>query len=545
MNNDILILNKKQEILLKTLFLFSCPFLTILFSNRYSDRDILIGAFGSLVVAIFLSIKYLKNIKINRKIALISMIVALFTNGILMNFGKENIDLMHTLFENIFSISIKHVDLRKILATLAIPGMVVFIYLFFVKIIPKVVDFIKSMTSIEKKYFKIILWIGAISAIGISCITTVFTKPYDKNGLQIYDVIYTSDTGVLTYENAYFNVSFIENDIRQPLFGFFALPFAIVAKIASPLLYFVPTNFAYETILVFIQFALLAIITIMLGRMMNISEKDKVYLYLFFWLSFPYLLFSLVLEQYVIGLFYLILTLYLYSQDKLKINYLYVSAVGTMLTSGIIFPVITKFKNIKQWITDILKCFFAFMSAMTLSGQLPQILTAPQTIKSLTTTFAGTVGWHEKIYQFFNFVKSTLFAPLGHTEIRLGHPSYFLNPVLNISILGILLFGITIISFIINRKEKMTKISFSWVLFSILILLIIGWGTSENGLILYSLYFSWAYICLYFLFIRKTLKNNGIFKIVILVLLIIMLIYNVQELINIIRFGVKYYGIVG
>ena len=35
----------------------------------------------------------------------------------------------------------------------------------------------------------------------------------------------------------------------------------------------------------------------------------------------------------------------------------------------------------------------------------------------------------------------------------------------------------------------MAKISFGWVLFSAIILLFIGWGTAENGLILYSLYF--------------------------------------------------------
>lgn len=33
-----------------------------------------------------------------------------------------------------------------------------------------------------------------------------------------------------------------------------------------------------------------------------------------------------------------------------------------------------------------------------------------------------------------------------------------------------------------------------WIGFSVFLLVILGWGTFENGLILYALYFAWAYI---------------------------------------------------
>ena len=40
------------------------------------------------------------------------------------------------------------------------------------------------------------------------------------------------------------------------------------------------------------------------------------------------------------------------------VNYAYIGATGTLITSGILFPLITKFKNVKQYPKDILKCLF-------------------------------------------------------------------------------------------------------------------------------------------------------------------------------------------
>ena len=87
----------------------------------------------------------------------------------------------------------------------------------------------------------------------------------------------------------------------------------------------------------------------------------------------------------------------------------------------------------------------------------------------------------------------------------------------------------------------MAKISFLWVLFSILVLVLIGWGQPENGLILYGLYFAWAYLILYFMFWKKILKNIKLFKIVMSFSIILMLIFNVIELLKILSFAIKVY----
>jgi len=78
--------------------------------------------------------------------------------------------------------------------------------------------------------------------------------------------------------------------------------------------------------------------------------------------------------------------------------------------------------------------------------------------------------------------------------------------VLNIT--GVLVFGITILSFILNRKDIFSRLCFIWVIFSFVLLCILGWGTVENGLLLYSFYFLWAFICLIYKLFEKLLEKH-------------------------------------
>ena len=42
------------------------------------------------------------------------------------------------------------------------------------------------------------------------------------------------------------------------------------------------------------------------------------------------------------------------------------------------------------------------------------------------------------------------------------------------------------------------KIAGAWAGFSVVLLLAVGWGAPENGMILYTLYFGWAFLVLLF-----------------------------------------------
>ena len=108
-------------------------------------------------------------------------------------------------------------------------------------------------------------------------------------------------------------------------------------------------------------------------------------------------------------------------------------------------------------------------------------------------------------------------------------------------IIGIFILLIVIVGYILNRKNKFANFCMLWVIFSAILLLFIGWGTLENGLILYSLYFAFAYLSLFYLFFRCVIKNDKIFGIFMLLLCLIILTCNIQELINIFSFAIKNY----
>ena len=332
---------------------------------------------------------------------------------------------------------------------------------------------------------------GGIIVLLLAFNTNMFYRPTYDNQIVNGDVMYTSDSGVLVYYDAFTNFRMEENDIRQPLFGLCAYPFGLLARFISQFLFFLP-SYSYELTMVFIQIVLVAITLIMLARIIKLEEKNKIYFYLLFLFSFSYFIFSIVVEQYVIGLFYLTLTLYLYFTSK-KINYAFIGATGTLLTSGVLFPLVTKFKNCKQWIKDLLWCAVIFFVVMTLSGQLVQVPYIGQTLKRLSR-FTGDISFIEKMYQFTHFVKGIFIAPLGEIVFFEDIPRYHLQTFTNYSVVGIILLVVLFISFLLNRKDKCSVIAFLWVLFSFIILVLVGWGTAENGLILYSLYFAWAYI---------------------------------------------------
>lgn len=118
-----------------------------------------------------------------------------------------------------------------------------------------------------------------------------------------------------------------------------------------------------------------------------------------------------------------------------------------------------------------------------------------------------------------------------------------MDNIYNISKFGILILIICLISLVLNRKNKQIKVLLGWILYSFLILVILGWGTSENGLNLYSLYFGWPFVVLIYMFLNKVFKNSDFLNIVIYIITICLLVINVLGFLNIVNFGLAYYSI--
>ena len=112
----------------------------------------------------------------------------------------------------------------------------------------------------------------------------------------------------------------------------------------------------------------------------------------------------------------------------------------------------------------------------------------------------------------------------------------------NVNIFGIAVLIIVFLGFILNKKDSFSKICFAWVLFSIVLLVIFGYGAFENGFILYAYYFSWAFVCLLFKFFETVLQKWPKVKNTIYVLAIIpVAVINFYGIYQLIEFGLQYY----
>ena len=536
-------INSIQMLLIKVILIVSCPFLTLLLSNTNETNImyILIGVSLSFGVAGLIIRKSRMDNEISLKKLLLYLLISCHFIGSVSIYSTQSMLMIQEMLKNTFSFNADLNTITRFVSIMSLPIVVFFVKWFFDNVVSKIVYFFKNMTKTEKMFLYVITIVASIFSILIIYKTNAFSRPTYGNFIIDYDVIYTSDTGELLKNDVYTNVSFIENDIRQPLFGVFSLPFSVLARFISQFCFFCKSGYEYETVMTIIQYVLLSISIILLARLLKVKENKKPFFYIFFAFSFSYFFFSLLLEQYVISLFYLILAIYYYFENSQKTNYLYVGAVGTLITSGIIFPLITKYKSIKQWLISTFKCFALFAGTFIISGQIPQIFFTKNRFNFLFNSFAGKVTFIQKVYQYTAFIKGLFLPNSGTTIWKNNIPRYQLCEYNSIEWIGVAVLVLCVISFILNRKNKMAWISMAWITFSIIILVFIGWGTYENGLVLYSLYFSWAFLILIYLLIDKIFKNRIVFYTLITSLCIFMVVENILEFINIFKFAIKYY----
>ncbi len=528
----------KNEIIFKIIFCISLPFLTFMLSERANSEELIVGVILSFLIGFIFCIKTFKDMfrDYDIKVLIASSIISLFVEKSFLLYVPNAKMRLAKFTLDFFNISINDNKIILFLVLLTLPALIEIIYIFIKKIGTKAIKGFNQMDRVGKKLILTVTLLGFIFTYILYGSSLVFFNPY-----ALYDVIYTSDNGLLFNENVYMNFNMSENDIRQPLFGVFAMPFAVIAYILGELFFFIPNG--YAIFLNTIQIFVLACTIYMITKMLNLDKNNKIMFLAFTFSTYPMIIFSFVMEQYIFAFFYLILTIYIYHFKLLKTNYAYVGAMGTLITSGILFPLTSKYDKFKNWIKNIFKCFIAFMVVAILTGQFTTIVNGFSSIGTLLNKFSGEkLEFLDKLKQFLYFVQSIFIAPRGRSLLYGGViPLYHLYKVDFISVIGIIILVLCAISFIKNRTNKLSFISFLWIIFSFIILCLFGWGTQENGLILYSLYFSWAYLVLIYQLIGNLIKNKELKVIVIVSICVLLLCYNIPEFLRIVAFGVFYY----
>ncbi|MDR0293636.1 MAG: hypothetical protein LBH95_05730 [Oscillospiraceae bacterium] len=426
------------------------------------------------------------------------------------------------------------------LAGIALPAVFVFTHFFTVRAFSFAKTWFSRADRAEKAFLAVCAPLFcAVLAVTFS-VTGVFYAPR-PGGSAVYDVVYTTDSSVLMDTNTYQSVNAKENDIRHPLFGLFAMPFGLAAGAVSKLLFFVPN--AYPIVIGMIQVVPLLCGFVMLGRLLRLTGLFKILYLALSAASFPALLYTLAMERYTFTFFWLVLLIYLYAEKSGGRDWAFIAAAGATLTGGVLFPLLTDAKTLRGKARETGRCALRFFAVAALFGQLPLFLNAVPSLRGLARFTGVTLPFSGRLLQFLGFIAACFAAPRAGLDTgTFWYPSWQAEPSAPANVFGAVMLSAAALGFILNRKERFARICAGWAAFSFIILCIVGWGTAENGLVLYTLYFSWAYLSLVFMFAEKALARwKPVRGAVYAAAAAVMLGVNLPGLYQIIRFGVQYY----
>lgn len=361
-----------------------------------------------------------------------------------------------------------------------------------------------------------------------------------------YDIIYTSDSPSLVKGNVYLSLTHPENDLRQPLFAVFSAPFLGIPYLIGRI--FNVSSSVQAMLINIAQLTLLFLANYMLAKMMKLTNAKRICFMILNCSTYTYLLFILMMEQYIIAYFWLIFCMYLICENGKLEDMILWGAGGTLLTSMVLLPFTleeTPVTNFKRWLNDMLKSGLKFVAVMILFCRFDIIYNLTSRITFLRGFTGKAVSFSNKIFQFTAFVRNCFLAPnAGVNFTAVEHISWQLKIATTIDYVGVILLILAIISAFVNKSHKSSLLAAAWAGFSVIMLLVLGWGTKENGLILYSLYFGWSFFVLLFQLIEKIedwLKIGFLTPIVSLGCTTILAIINIPAIFEMVNFSITYF----
>lgn len=363
-----------------------------------------------------------------------------------------------------------------------------------------------------------------------------------------YDIIYTSDTSALVSSNVYLTLTNPENDLRQPLFAVFAAPFAGIPYLIAKLFGLSATIHAILTNSV--QLILLFAANLMLAKLIANTATKRICVMVFLCCTYTQLLFTLMMEQYIVAYFWLMLCLYLILKSPHPSRMALWGAGGTLLTSMILLPLVPKkhpFKQFKEWVSDCVKVGVSFVAVMLVFNRFDVFASLGDKVTALNRFTGKNLTMVDKLEQYSHFVKTCFVAPPATVTPDIhGQMTWKLLEQNSFCIIGLLLIGLALFGALLNLKNPTTLLALSWTGFSVVMLVILGWGTKENGLNLYALYFGWAFFVLLYQLVDKlgTVAHfKALVPLVTLSAAAFLLLINMQGMSDLLQFAFTYYPI--
>ena len=172
-------------------------------------------------------------------------------------------------------------------------------------------------------------------------VTAAFIKSDAFHESKInFDIIYSSDTGSLIGGNCFIKIAHPENDIRQPLFAIFSIPFIGVPYLTGRIiaLFFGHRELLTALFMNYAQIAMLIAGICVLTKTLRLSPLHRIIFTVCFSCSYVYLLAVLMIEQYIVVFFWLSLCVCFVCSDSEPDRIFLYGAGGTLATSFIFTP---------------------------------------------------------------------------------------------------------------------------------------------------------------------------------------------------------------
>lgn len=365
----------------------------------------------------------------------------------------------------------------------------------------------------------------------------------------ITGAIYTSDSSMLLdVDNAFLSLSNAENDIRQPLFAVFAAPVLGLPYLLGRL---TGAQSTLEAVLMNgVQICILFIAHLILAKLMKLDSRKRLCFMLLLSCTYVHMLFTLMIEQYIFAYFWLVLCMYLISEKQSSRGFALCGAGGTIMTSMVLLPFCSRespLRSPKEWFLDTVRYGLGFLAMLLLFCRF-EIIYSPFSKLSLYSNFFGReLTFADKLYQYTAFLRSCLLRPDAGIKVQSPvHISWQLHEAVGIDLIGVVILALVIVSAVLNRSKISSRFAIGWVGFSVVILLLLGWGTSENGLILYGLYFGWALFVLLFQLAEKLetyTKTKFLLPVFTALSAVFLLLCNIPSILEMVEFLIQYYPV--
>lgn len=523
-------------------WLISIEFMYILFMEITQLQCYFIILSNILVIFVLTQVKSIKDQvkKVNLKIKIFAILSTIgtcyYSKQLCLNQLLEDIKGYNEIL-NVVAIVVAIMASFMIFALIAI---------FLDYIWNKIKDVFEDISKKEKISY-IILLIGILIFISYMFLnSTAFYGTEDS----LFDVLFTSDSGrLVSNENVYLSLYHGENDLRQPLFAVFSIPFIGAGYAISLFFSFIPHT--APLFMNLLQVILFFIANLMIAKMLNLKPIERILFMILSFCTYMSILFSVMMEQYLIAYFWLITFIYLAykeKQDELVLS----AAGGTLITSLALTPFIVNKFSIKKDLKDVgiklLKAGIFFICMLIIFNRIDLLENLVFAEQTYSTFVDNEINFEYKTKEYTRFVRNCFIYPETYIseESVLCPYSYQMVKNTNTSYIGIGIIVLSILGFILNRKDKLSIVSFVWCVFSYLIIGIIGWGTAENGTILYSLYFGWSFLVLIYKllqYICNKIKLKNLLAITTAILIIILVVINFNGAKELFDFALTYYKV--